>query len=237
MTFTTVNRRNVAAELIEPLEAPGTHQAAEPTARNAVALLQHRSGCCGIEEAERAFEDGTDFIARLQHIDRIDLHQRLEPLRQRGLAAADRAEQIEDLLALLEPLRGVTEETDDALDRLFHAEEFGEGRIDANGPVHEDAAEPLIPRGVDELGLADRVENSLGGARIGLRIVAAQVEIGLERHLGRLSFPVRSCEASENVRVRHSDPYRRPELNLGLSECQTSDSVPHGPFQPFRVPS
>ena len=136
--------RDVAAELVEPLDAPRAHQPGQAPPRNAVALLQHAAHALGIEQAERAFEHRADLVAGLQHIDRLDFHQRLQPLGQRRLAAADRAEQIEDLLALFEALRGVAEEADDPLDRLFHAVEFGERRIDPDRPVHEDAAEPRI---------------------------------------------------------------------------------------------
>src|SRR3546814_4676375 len=48
---------------------------------------------------------------------RIALHQGLQPLGQRGLAAADRDEQVEDLLAPLQPLRGIAEVPDQPLDR------------------------------------------------------------------------------------------------------------------------
>ena len=46
-----------------------------------------------------------------KHVNRMDFHQRLEPLGERRLAAADRAEQIENLFALFETLRGVPEES------------------------------------------------------------------------------------------------------------------------------
>ena len=73
---------NVAAEGLEPLVAPRAHQAGEPTARNAVLLFQHRAELLRIEQAERGLEHGTELVAGLQHIDGMDLHQRLEPLGQ-----------------------------------------------------------------------------------------------------------------------------------------------------------
>src|SRR5262249_47660197 len=100
--------RDVAAEGLEPLQAPGTHEAVEAPARDAVALLEDRSHRLRIEQAERAFEYGAQLVVGFQHVDRVDLHERLEPLRQRRLAAADRSQQVENLLALLEPLCGVT---------------------------------------------------------------------------------------------------------------------------------
>ena len=107
----------------------------------------------------------------------MDLHQRLQALRQRRLAAADRTEQIEDLLALLEALRGMAEKADDPFDRLFHAEEFVEGRIHPDSPVHEDAAEPWIARSIDKLRLPDSRKNAFRSPRIHHRIVAAACQI------------------------------------------------------------
>ena len=101
----------------------------------------------------------------------------LQPLGERGFAAADRAEQIEDLLALLEPLRGVLEEADDALDRVLHAEEAGHRGIELDRAIEEDAPEALILAGVDDGRLADRRDHALGGRRIHRGIVAAGLEI------------------------------------------------------------
>ncbi len=93
---------NIAAEVVEPLQAPWAHQP-----------VQRRSGmpyCSWSSEpmsqdrtGERAFEHGTDLVARFQDVDRMNLHQLLQPLRERRLAAADGTEQIENLLALFEP--------------------------------------------------------------------------------------------------------------------------------------
>jgi hypothetical protein len=75
-------------------------------------------------------------------------------------------EQVEDLLALLEPLRGVAEEADDPLDRLLHAVELGEGRVDADGPVHEDPPKPDILGGIDDHRLANGLEDTFRGTRV-----------------------------------------------------------------------
>src|SRR3546814_1717431 len=98
--------------------------------------------------------------------DGVDLHQRFEALCQRRLAAADRTQQIQDLLAFLEPLGSVAEEADDPLDRFFHAVKFSEARIAPDRPVHEDAPKPLIMRCVDDLRLAYRHQQPLRGAGI-----------------------------------------------------------------------
>ena len=148
--------RDVAAEGLEPLVAPRAHQPVEAAARNAVFLLDHRAKRFRIEQTERALEHRAEFVAGLQHIDRMDFHQRLQPLGERRLAAADRAEQIEDLLALLQALRGVPEEADDALDGFLHAVESGEGRIDAHGPVQKNTAKAGVLGRVNHLRLTDR---------------------------------------------------------------------------------
>ena len=105
----------------------------------------------------------------------------------------------------------MTEETDDAFNRFFHAKKFGEGRIDPNGPVHKDAAQPLILGGVQELGIADRMQDPFGGARVGLGIRAAQIKIRGKRHLRRLPLSVGLCEVSENVTLFHRHTIRRLE--------------------------
>ncbi len=79
----------------------------------------------------------------------------------RRLAAADRSQQIEDLLALLEALRGRAEVADDALDRLFQAVEVLEGGIDLHRAVHEDTAESRVLGGVDLVRLADGDDHAL----------------------------------------------------------------------------
>ena len=174
---------NVALELVEPLDRPGAEQIGQAPPGNAVALLQHRTHLLRIEQPERALEDRADLVAGLQHIDGVDLHQRLQTLGQGGLAAADRTEQVEDLLALLQALRSVAEEADDHLDRLFHAVEFGEGRIDPDRAVHEDAAEPRILRGIDELRLADGRQDALRSACIHHGIGAAPFQVFRQGHL------------------------------------------------------
>ena len=105
--------------------------------------------------------------------------------------------------ALRWALRGMAVEAHDELDRFLHAIEFGEGGIDADRTVHEDAAKARIPGRVDKFGFANRGKDALGGAGIGSGIVPAKVEIGLERHLARLSLSIELNEISEDVSVRH----------------------------------
>src|SRR4029077_21260496 len=122
---------DVAAELLKALYRPGRDGARGPPLWHAVALLDVIAERERVEQAERALEHRTDIFAGLENVNRLLPHQLLQPLRERGFAAAHRAQQIEPLLALLEALGGVAEEADDALDRVFHAEEIvGEGRVD-----------------------------------------------------------------------------------------------------------
>ena len=118
---------DVAAEFVEALDRPRAHDAADAVTLDAVAFGEQIAEFDGAEQAERAFEHRADLVAGLQHIDRMVLHQILEPLGERGLAAADRAQQIENLPLLFEALRRVLEVADDALDRVFHAVEAFEG--------------------------------------------------------------------------------------------------------------
>jgi hypothetical protein len=140
---------------LEALHRPRRHVSDQQALRNAVAVFEHGAHRGRIEQSERALEDRADAVVGGEDVDGACLHQVLEAVGERGLAAADWSEQIEDLLLLLEPLGGVAEEADDALDRLLEAEEVLEGWIDLQGTVHEDAAEAGVPRRIDELRLAD----------------------------------------------------------------------------------
>ncbi len=57
------------------------------------------------------------------------LHQILEALGERGLAAADRSQQIKNLPLFLEALRCMFEVAHDPLDRVLHAVEAFEGAV------------------------------------------------------------------------------------------------------------
>ncbi len=123
---------------------------------DAVFLGQKIGQLAGTEEPQRRFEHGRDFAAGLEHIDRVLLHQLLEPLGERGLAAADGTQQIEDLALLLEALCGVLEVAHDPLDRVLHAVEAFEGAIHLDRAIEEETAETRILCGIDQLGFADR---------------------------------------------------------------------------------
>ena len=196
---------DVAAELVEPLHRPRRHVAHQQALRNAVAILEHAAHGGRIEQAERALEDRADAVVGGQDVDGALLHQVLEPIGERGLAAADGTQQVENLLLLLEALRRMPEEADDALDRLLQAVEVLEGRIDLQRAVHEDAAEPRVLGRIDELGLADRRDHALGGAGVHRRIAAASFEIFPQGHpVLFLTLVCLSIEIEDVVLRRHS---------------------------------
>lgn len=116
-------------------------------------------------------------------MDRIEghvLHELLQPLRDRALAAADRPEQVKDLLLFLQPLRGVAEIGHHLFDGVLHAIELLERRIDLDDLVGEDAGKPGVVAGIDQLGLADGLEHSLGGGGVSGGIALADIEIFLQ---------------------------------------------------------
>ena len=175
--------RDVAAELVQALHRPGRHQPRQPAPGDPVLVLEQLAEAHRVEQAERRLEDRADLVAGLQDVDRLLLHEDLQPLGQGRLAAADRAEEVEDLLALLQPLGGMAEIADDPFDRLLHAVELGECRVPLDRAVHEDAAEPGVAARVEDLGLADRLHQAFGSACVQSRIVPASHQIGLQARL------------------------------------------------------
>ena len=132
------------------LTAHGLIGAGELAQRDAVLLLHAVPMVAGSNSPSGLSNTGLMLVAGLQHVDRLALHQLLQPVGERRFAAADGAEQVEDLLALLEPLCGGPEVADDALDRLLEAIEVPERWIDLECAVHEDPAEARILGGVDD---------------------------------------------------------------------------------------
>jgi hypothetical protein len=171
---------DVAVELVEALDRPGRHQAGEEALGDVELVFQEIAHAGGFEQAEGGFEDGADLVAGPQHVDRLDFHQLLQDFRDGGLAAAHGAEQVEDLLALLQTLGGVAEEADDPLDRLFHAVQLGESGVALDGAVEEDASETLILAGVHQFRFADGRNHPFSGCRPHHRIVATPQQIILK---------------------------------------------------------
>src|ERR1700759_4025535 len=77
----------------------------------------------------------------------------------------------------------MTQKADDTLDRLFHAVEFVERRIDPDRPVHEDASEAGVLGRIDHLWFADRRQQALRWRRVDQRILAAGFQIVSQGHL------------------------------------------------------
>jgi hypothetical protein len=170
---------DVAAVLVEPLHRPGAQDPVQVAARDAVFLLEQRAVLDRVEQAERR-------LVHRRPLDRVErhvLHQLLEALGDRALAAADGAEQIEDLLLLLEALGRVAEVADDLLDRVLHAVELGERGIDLDDLVGEEARQPRVVAGVDHRRVADRLQHPLGGGGVGKRVALAFGEVILDRQL------------------------------------------------------
>ena len=65
----------------------------------------------------------------LDRVDRNSFDQVFEPFGQRGLAAPDRSEKVQDLFFFLKPLRCVAEIGNDVLDGLLHAEQVAKARV------------------------------------------------------------------------------------------------------------
>ena len=154
----------------------------------------------------------------------MHFHQRLQPFGQRRLAAADGAEQIHDLLALFETLRGMAEEADDTLDRLFHAIEFVEGGIHPDRAVHEDAPQPRILRRIHHLRLADRREQALGRGGVHHRVIAAGFQIFGDAHQGLAASVI--VPRIRVKKARHTRPPRclafRPGAYLQDGDSRTA---------------
>ena len=87
------------------------------------------------------------------------------------------------MLAFFEALGGVTEEADDALDRLFHSKKIRKFWVDLDGAVHKDATETRVLARIDHYRLANGAQHAFGGAGIIGRIIGALAQILLEREL------------------------------------------------------
>jgi hypothetical protein len=198
---------DVAVVLVQALHRPRRQHLAEVAARNAVFLLQDVAVLVGREQRERR-------IVHRRALDRVErrlFHQMLELFRQRGLAAAHRPQQVEDLLLLLQPLGGVAEVGDDLLDRVLHAVEILERRIDLDDLVGKDAREARILPGIHQFGLADGGQHALGGAGVGHAILLADRQEFLQRVfllLPAVAFDVLIEQAHDGLLVLISDRRR-----------------------------
>ncbi|CAM5509809.1 hypothetical protein SSTU70S_02974 [Stutzerimonas stutzeri] len=127
---------DVAAEFLQALGRPRRHDRVEIAPRDAVILFENLRILSGVEQPQRRLEHRRT----LDRIERYALHELLEFFGQRGLAAAYRAEEVEDLLLLLQALRGVAEVGNDLVDAVFHAVEVLERGVTADDLVGEGPA-------------------------------------------------------------------------------------------------
>ena len=189
---------DVAAELLQPLDRPGAEDAVQVAARNAVLGFQDGAVFFDVEQAQRRLVHRR----ALERVERHLLHQLLQALGDRALAAAHRAEQVEDLLLLFEPLRGMAEVGDDLFDRVFHAVELGEGRVDLDDLVGEQARQARIVARVDRGRFTDGAQHAFGRRGIGQRVRFALGEVFLEREFFLACALVAGGEVADHV---HAD--------------------------------
>jgi MFS family permease len=135
----------------------------------------------------------------------------------RALAAAHRAQQVEDLLLLFQPLRGMAEVGHDLLDGVFHAVELGEGRVDLDDLVGERCATGAGRCGVDALRLADGLEHALGGGGVGQRVALALGEVVLQRQLFLARALVAGGEVADHVHADATLPVTGYVVGAALS--------------------
>src|SRR5579859_7032684 len=75
--------RDVAAELIETLDGPRTHDSVQAMLLDAVAFGEKVHEFCRAKQSKRRFEDRADRVSGLQDIDGHLLHQVLQPFGER----------------------------------------------------------------------------------------------------------------------------------------------------------
>ena len=83
-------------------------------------FFQHRPIFHHVKQAQRRLVHRR----ALEREERCFLHQVFEPLGNRAFTAADRAQQIENLLTLFQALSGMAKEADHLLDGIFHTVEL-----------------------------------------------------------------------------------------------------------------
>ena len=182
---------------MQAFHGPRAGDVAQVAARDAVILFQDGAVLFLVEQAQRRFVDGRAFQAIEGHV----FHQRLELFRDRRLAAADRAQQVQDLLALFQALRGVAEVGDDLLDDFLGAVELAEGGVDLDHLVGEDARQARVVARVDQLRLADGGQHAFGRAGIRQLVLLAQGQVFGERHFLFAGALVACCIVIKNGHV------------------------------------
>src|SRR5689334_6089678 len=98
----------------------------------------------------------------------------------------------------------MAEKADDALNRLFKTVKVTERRIDLQGPVHENTAEPRVLGGIHQLGLADGRNHALGRSRVHRRVSSAGLQVFPQRQaVLPLALVCLSIEVEDAVLCRH----------------------------------
>ena len=109
----------------------------------------------------------------LDRIERNLFDQVLEFFGKTRLTAADRPEQVKNLLLFLQPLRSMAEIGDDVLDHLFHAVQIAKRRIASEHFVGEDARQTMVGARIDCFRFANGQQHAFGNAGIGGAITFA----------------------------------------------------------------
>ncbi|MPM73510.1 hypothetical protein SDC9_120490 [bioreactor metagenome] len=125
---------DVAVEFMKALYGPGRHDGAEVTAGNAVVVFKDMTVLKGVEQPQRRLVDRRT----LDGIEGHALNQGFQLFGERRLAAADGAEEVEDLFLFLQSLCRMSEVRHDVLDDFFHAVEVTEGRVELQNLVGKD---------------------------------------------------------------------------------------------------
>ncbi|MCY1303643.1 hypothetical protein D9M70_533600 [compost metagenome] len=71
---------DIAVDFVEPLRRPGRNQTGQTAPADPVFVFEQVGHAVGVKEAEGGFEDGADLAADCQRVDRLLLHQFLQPL-------------------------------------------------------------------------------------------------------------------------------------------------------------
>ncbi len=217
---------DVAAELVEPLGRPRRHDRAQVAPRDAVVFLEDGAVLIRVEQPQGRFEHRRALDGVEGHL----LHQLLELFRQGRLAAAHRAEQVDDLFLFFQALGRVAEEGDDLVDAFFHAVEVGERRVAADHLVGKDSRQPWVGGGIQQFRLADGHQHALGRGGVGGLVLLADIQVllqGVFLLAGRFEA---FLEVTENTHdVSSLDAWSRH--GIGVSGCGRAASVA-GEFPP-----
>ena len=207
---------DVTAELFQAFDRPGAQDPLQVTPGDAVFLLQDRAIFGRIEQPQRRLVHRRALECKEGHM----LGQLLEALGNRRLAATHRSQQIQDLLAFLQPLRGMPEVRHHLLDGLFHAVELFEGRVELDDLVGKDARQARIVARVHHLRLANGLQHALGRRGISQLVAFAKFEVFLQGILFLTGALVTSGEVTDHV---HAD---LPTSTHAIDAWKRSDHPP-----------